>query len=530
MFCRNCGSELDNDSNFCPVCGSSIVSEHEKTETKIQTTDTKASSQSIVSKTYDSTKTNIAERNKNDKESELYGSKAPKVNSGFKKIVALLFVLIVVACVYFVINNNGDSSDEKSGRGGSGSYTQNSTTSASTAEQNASSSTTTEHHTSATTTEQQTTETTEQHTSTSITTVTTTEHHISATTTEQQTTVTNEQQASAGTTTQTETEVSTIASDEELANKADFNSYEAIAKLIGLQAECELKAEACRCGEGNRGKRYSNNPYDVDYNYGDLYQSYVDACDWSLVFDADYYMEQFPYLALQYNYDEDWLLYHFQTIGIHEGRQGCADFNVRVYLDSTSSDNGHIYETFDDNWECYYIYYMLNYDSQKSLETKSKDGIEAKFQYKTILTYNQAKELDQLNTLRAENNLPALQINSELNAFANYRARIDFEGHYYAHAWAENNKDYCLNMAKTVATNYDLNVITTIYAENKTLRKVGTTRTGYDSLINSEDHKAQMLYDNISYTGLSNNFNGFNDFEPDGYYNKNATINFEIFI
>ena len=68
MFCRNCGSELDNDSNFCPVCGSSIVSEHEKTEAKIQTTDTKASSQTIVSKTYDSTKTNIAERNKNDKE------------------------------------------------------------------------------------------------------------------------------------------------------------------------------------------------------------------------------------------------------------------------------------------------------------------------------------------------------------------------------------------------------------------------------------------------------------------------------
>ena len=485
MFCRNCGSKLDNDSKFCPICGSSIVPEQEKTEEKIQTADTKASSQSIVSKTYDSTKTSVAEEKKSNKESELYGSKSQKGHSGSKKIVALLLILIAVICVYFVINNSGDSSDKKSGRGGSGSYTQNSTTSA-----------------------------------------TTTEQHTSATTTEHQTTVsTTEQQASASTTAQTETEVSTTASTEELANEADFNSYEAIAKLIGLQAKCETSAEACRCG-----LNYSKNPYDVDYDYGDLYQSYVDACDWSLVFDADYYMKQFPYLALQYNYDEDWLLYHFRTIGVHEGRQGCADFNVRVYLDSTCSDNGHIYKTFDDNWECYYIYYMLNYDSQKSLETKSKDGIEAKFQYKTILTYNQAKELDQLNALRAENNLPALQINSELNAFANYRARIDFEGHYYAHTWAENNRDYCLNMAKTVAANYDLNVITTIYAENKTLGKVNYTGTGYNHLIESAEHKAQMLYDNISYTGLSHNFTGFNDFDNRCSYNKNATINFEIFI
>ena len=239
------------------------------------------------------------------------------------------------------------------------------------------------------------------------------------------------------TTEEVTTEAETVNDD---FASADFNSYEAIAELIGLQAECETSKEACRCG-----LNYSENPYDVDYDYGDLYQSYVDACDWSLVFDADYYAKQFPYLALQYNYDEDWLLYHFQTIGIHEGRQGCADFNVRVYLDSTCYDNGHIYETFDKNWECYYFYYMLNYDSQKSLETVAKDGINAKTQYKTILTYNQAKELDQLNALRAENNLPALQINSELNAFANYRARIDFEGHYYAHDWAENNTDYCLN-------------------------------------------------------------------------------------
>ena len=471
MFCKHCGASIDDDSKFCPVCGRII--ENKNTETNFDNNNINVS-----------TNANRVDNSNVDRNSNTNANRpldtAVKVNDKKKMsriVLAAVIVLLAVLGVVLFIKPDGN---KKSKENVSSKYA-------------ISESVSSTEKTTAEVTEKTTAEVTEK------TTAEVTEKTTAAQTTE--------------------------AATEMVASSADFNSYEAIAELIGLQAECETSAEACRCG-----LNYSENPYDVDYDYGDLYQSYVDACDWSLVFDADYYAEQFPYLALQYNYDEDWLLYHFQTIGIHEGRQGCADFNVRVYLDSTCSDNGHIYKTFDDNWECYYIYYMLNYDSQKSLETKSKDGIEAKFQYKTILTYNQAKELDQLNALRAENNLPALQINSELNAFANFRARIDFEEGHMEHYWARNNTDACLEMAKNVAKKYSLNVITVIYSENKTTRPKGNLETGYVNLVTSAEHKANMLRDDISYTGLSNNYNGFNDFDERVLYNKKASINYEIFI
>ena len=26
MFCKNCGSQIDDDSRFCPVCGGMVIS------------------------------------------------------------------------------------------------------------------------------------------------------------------------------------------------------------------------------------------------------------------------------------------------------------------------------------------------------------------------------------------------------------------------------------------------------------------------------------------------------------------------
>ena len=499
MFCKNCGNKIDDDSTFCDKCGYKIKPETEldKKHDTENDTDDKALKKITTS----------------TPESESF-DKTPKKNNWMKVAALLLVVAAAAVVVFFAVKRNGKKSEKDESVGGSFSISEDGAEQVAvgrngepitTAEAITKTEVTTEAVTESATAKPEAT------TAKPEATIEPTTENIQATPEPTTETVTTE-----------EPEV-TYAHEE----TEDMNSINAISNLIGLQAKCETSDDFCRCGLD-----YSENPYDVDYDYGDLYQSYVDACDWSLVFDADYYAEQFPYLALQYNYDKDWLLYHFQTIGIHEGRQGCADFNVRVYLDSTCYDNGHIYETFDKNWECYYFYYMLNYDSQKSLETVAKDGINAKTQYKTVLTYNQAKELDQLNALRAENNLPALQINSELNAFANYRARIDFEEHNKAHVWAENHRNNCLEMAKTVADNYNLNVITTIYAENKTMREVGKLTTGYDDLIKSEEHKAQMLYDNISYTGISNNFNGFNDFDErtSQIYNTNVTVNFEIFI
>ena len=41
-----------------------------------------------------------------------------------------------------------------------------------------------------------------------------------------------------------------------------------------------------------------------------------------ILFHDGYLLESFPALALLYQYDEELLLEHFQTVGVHEGRQG----------------------------------------------------------------------------------------------------------------------------------------------------------------------------------------------------------------
>lgn len=135
-------------------------------------------------------------------------------------------------------------------------------------------------------------------------------------------------------------------------NTADMASASNISKICGLKSEVELSIESCIVDVFN-----DHNPYDVEYDYGKAYDKYVEACNWNLVFDADYYMSEFPLLAMQYNYDKKLLLEHFQTVGIHEGRQGNKSFNVGAYKSNCASD---LRNAFGNNYEGYYFYYMLN--------------------------------------------------------------------------------------------------------------------------------------------------------------------------
>ena len=104
--------------------------------------------------------------------------------------------------------------------------------------------------------------------------------------------------------------------------------------------------------------------YDVNWDYGVDYEEQVALCDWSEVFDAEYYMDKFPMLALQYHYDEDQLLRQFQTVGVHKGRQGCEDFNVGAYMDWCAENSGYVVELFDDDYAAYYMFYMSSVDDQ----------------------------------------------------------------------------------------------------------------------------------------------------------------------
>lgn len=54
--------------------------------------------------------------------------------------------------------------------------------------------------------------------------------------------------------------------------------------------------------------------------------------DYSDVFDADYYYQTYPDLQQSIGYDSASLLNHFITIGMKEGRNGNASFQVKAYM------------------------------------------------------------------------------------------------------------------------------------------------------------------------------------------------------
>lgn len=298
----------------------------------------------------------------------------------------------------------------------------------------------------------------------------------------------------------TEENIDTTTTEENIGEEDDmdtpryeFNSMEAISLVCGLKSSVEKKIAYC-CVETDT----DHNPYDVVYDYGEEYNEYVDACDWSLVFDADYYMETFPMLALLYHYDEDLLLEHFQTVGIHEGRQGCATFNVSAYATNGSKE---LWDIFGKNYEGYYLYYMLNYESEKDIDTvNNRDGSPTLVQYRQILTALQAGELKAANEYRAEVGAQPLVFDSEFAAFANYRAYLNSAEGWSAHEWCNQNLETLYSYMNIIeAPTYSENTVTT---------------TGYgdgelcaDNYADSPDHYEAMVDTRFFYMGVSNVYN-----------------------
>ena len=174
-----------------------------------------------------------------------------------------------------------------------------------------------------------------------------------------------------------------------------------------------------------------HNPYDVEWDYGELYDAYIEEADWSLVFDADFYMESFPALAFLYQYDEELLLEHFQTVGVHEGRQGNETFNVAAYQENCKKE---LRAAFGDHYECYYFYWMLNQASQEGVATS---GENYPLQLDVKMTSMQAKEFEGVNKYRAEVGVEPLKFDPELAAFACYRGWVDISEGYGAHDWLD---------------------------------------------------------------------------------------------
>ena len=293
-----------------------------------------------------------------------------------------------------------------------------------------------------------------------------------------------------------------------------FDSLEAIAVLGGLEATVQQDEEACIVfifdDERNHG-----NPYDVTWDYGDDYNAYLDKVDWSLVFDADYYKAQFPILAIQYHNDDSLLLRHFQTVGIHEGRQGSKNFNVAAYMNNCDAS---LRDAFGDNYECYYLYYLLHQDTEAAIQTTGN----YKSQLTQKLTVIQASEIKWINYYRDEVNAGSVEFDSEMAAFANYRAYMDCTEGWDAHDGLE-------NMCATgkMDTFFDLAHMDT-YCENKdTLggsndRVAKTRHAAYSDYRSSQGHYETMVDPEYGYAGCGNWFVSDRDYNWAGKYDVNC--------
>lgn len=169
----------------------------------------------------------------------------------------------------------------------------------------------------------------------------------------------------------------------------------------------------------------------ADPEWDSLYREYVGACDWSLVFDADYYKKAFPMLAKLYHEDDALLLEHFQTQGVHEGRQASADFNAAAYMSNCGQD---IVDAFGDACECYYFYWMLNQDTERSVRTINEKNLYPRW-LTLELSVQQEYELEKVTEYREEAEAVPAAMDPELVAFSNYRAWNDAVYNIYAHDW-----------------------------------------------------------------------------------------------
>lgn len=282
---------------------------------------------------------------------------------------------------------------------------------------------------------------------------------------------------------------------------AAFGSVEDINNACSTHATCETDPDAAYIDVNS-----TVNPYDVIYNYGEAYESYRRVCNWSLVFDAEYYAQQFPFLAMQYHYDPNLLLLHFSTVGVHEGRQGSADFNLGAYYLNCDES---LRAAFGLNFAAYYIYYMQHYDTQQYVNTvTANNGTPLAKQYICVMTWYQANELAGVNQYRIDAGIAPVTFNSELSAYANYRGYLNAHDGWKGHDWIRaNGSTTCsglyIQLVRTFAP-----TCTKISENTTTCRNIPVAENNRyinaDGYYNSEEHRVIMMRDVANYTGISN--------------------------
>ena len=297
---------------------------------------------------------------------------------------------------------------------------------------------------------------------------------------------------------------------------------EDIAQLAGLKAGVELRRRDCIV-DVDEGE----NPYDVTWDYGELYDAFVKEVDWDLLFDGDYYIRTFPGLAHLYHKDKALLLQHFQTVGIHEGRQGCESFNVAAYQKNCDAK---LREAFGDNYECYYFYYAMNQKTQKGIVTTGSE----KKQLTTKLTDMQQTELKNINKYRAEVGVAPLEYDAELSALACYRAYIDALEDWDAHDWvqADENLDEAYKIVDMMmAESWTENTVHGYPKTKEYAFEYSPFSPWYINYRYSEAHYKAMVDKKHYYVGCANCYiSDYKKINPDHPDAKVVYVQFDVFV
>lgn len=295
-----------------------------------------------------------------------------------------------------------------------------------------------------------------------------------------------------------------------------------IAQLAALKADVEIYSHNCVVDVDGGA-----NPYDVTWDYGKLYDAFVREVDWDLLFDAGYYSRTFPVLAHLYHGDETLLLRHFQTVGIHEGRQGCAGFNVAAYRKNCGAE---VRDAFGDHYECYYFYYAMNQATQKGVTATGKE----KKQLTVKLTRMQQTELENINKYRAEVGAAPLEYDPELSALACYRAYIDALEDWDAHDWiqAPENLDEAYGMMDMMKADYwSENTVHGYQRDREYAFRQGPATPWYIDYRNSKSHYEAMIATKYRYVGSANCY--ISDYKKENPNHPNAVavyVQYDVFV
>ena len=272
---------------------------------------------------------------------------------------------------------------------------------------------------------------------------------------------------------------------------------EKVSELMSLRADVEKNYLDCTVYVDSE-----HNPYDITWNYGKDYQKFVDAVTdadmWDVLFDAEFYKESYPMLAMLYHDNDQLLLEQFQTVGVHEGRQGSKAFNVAAYMENCDKS---LVDAFGDHYECYYFYWALNQKTESKVSTKS-DGHPLQMCVK--LTALQEMEFEHVNEYREEAGVDPVKLDPEFLAFANYRAWLDFTGDYTAHDWLKQNADAAYDYLAVMGSE--------TLTENTVCGKCsygGPSPTAYYLMYyDSPEHYEAMVSKYADYFGCSNAYWG----------------------